>query len=99
MSERWEEVLHLRDKYVVSCVMFNEVGTFDQQVMRPAVTNYRFFYQKGENSWGGVLMLIKASIPSSRIKCQVSNVCVVEIKLERTIQLIGIYVPKSKSWE
>lgn len=98
LGERWEEVLLLLDKYKVDCVVLNEVGVFDRELINQAFMNYRSFYQKGENSWGGVLILVKTSLTANRIKCETPNVCVIDIKMERVVRIIGVYAPKSKTW-
>ncbi|CAF4724669.1 unnamed protein product, partial [Rotaria sp. Silwood1] len=53
---------------------------------------------KGENSWGGVLMLFKPSLPVVRVKCETPNICIVDVKQERVVRLNGVYAPKSKTW-
>ena len=73
------------------------MGFFNTQLMRQVFTKYRYFHQKGNNSWGGVIVLIKLSIPSSSIKYKNFNVGVVEVEVEveRIIRRIGIYAPRS----
>lgn len=75
------------------------MGTIDHQLICQIFVNYKFFYQKGENAWGGVLMLLKNSLSVTRAKCDIPNVCVVDVKVERNIRLIGMYAPRSKSWD
>ncbi len=98
LDERWEEVLLLIDKYKIDCLILTEVGAFDFALVNQLFVNFKYFYQKGENSWGGVLMLFKSSLIVTRVKCDTPNVCIVDVKLERTIRLLGIYAPKSKTW-
>jgi hypothetical protein len=99
LGERWEEVLLLLDKYKIDCICLNEVGNFERHRISQWFTNYKYYYQRGENSWGGVMTLIRTHIPVSRIRCDFPNLCVVDVKLEKSIRLINMYAPKSKSWE
>jgi hypothetical protein len=99
LGERWEEVLLLLDKYKIDCIILNEVGAFDKQMIKQVFMNYKHFYQKGENAWGGVVILTKPSLSASRIKGETPNVCVIEVKVEKVIRLIGVYAPKSKTWD
>jgi hypothetical protein len=98
LDERWEEVILLLDKYKIDCLILTEVGSFDFSVINQIFINFRYFYQKGENSWGGVMMLFKPSLPLVRVKCDTPNICVVDVKLEPVMRLIGVYAPKSKTW-
>ncbi len=98
LGVRWEEVLLLSVKYEIDCLVLTEVGAVQWDTVKQAFTNFKLFYQKGENSRGGVLMLFKNSLSVERVKCDTPNVCVVEVKLEKTTRLIGMYAPKSKSW-
>ena len=98
LDERREEVILLLGKYEVDIIILTETGKIDKGIVRQSFLNYRFFYQKGENSWGGVIVLVKKSLPVNRVKCDVPNVVCVEIKLERTVRLCGIYAPTSKTW-
>ncbi|CAF2132682.1 unnamed protein product [Rotaria magnacalcarata] len=56
------------------------------------------FYQKGENKNGGVLVLVRLDIQATRIECKLPNVCVLDIKGEEILRIIGVYAPDSKSW-
>ena len=99
LAERWEEVLLLLDKYKVDIIILTETGMIEKDFVRQSFLNYSFFYQKGENSWGGVIVLIKKGLLVTRVKCEVPNVVCVDIKMERTIRLCGIYAPISKTWK
>ncbi len=96
---RWEEVILLFEKYKVDCLILIEVGAMDLSLVNQSFIDFKYVYQKGENSWGGVLMLFKTSLPTRRVECNVPNVCIVDVKLEYTVRLIGIYAPKSKTWD
>ncbi|CAF3818990.1 unnamed protein product [Rotaria sp. Silwood1] len=54
--------------------------------------------KEGENKHGGILVLVRIGIISSRIRCELPNVCVVDIKGEEDFRLLGVYAPNSKSW-
>ncbi|CAF5220180.1 unnamed protein product, partial [Rotaria magnacalcarata] len=54
--------------------------------------------ETGENKVGGIVVLVKEGIISSRIICDLPNVCVVDIKGEEDFILLGVYAPNSKSW-
>ncbi|CAF5223154.1 unnamed protein product, partial [Rotaria magnacalcarata] len=54
--------------------------------------------ETGENKHGGIVVLVKEGIISSRIICDLPNVCVVDIKGEEDFILLGVYAPNSKSW-
>lgn len=73
------------------------MGAIDHQLICQIFVNYKFFYQKEENAWGGVLMLLKNSLSVTIVKCDIPNVCVVNVKVERNIRLIRMYAPRSKS--
>ncbi|CAF4077632.1 unnamed protein product, partial [Rotaria sordida] len=52
----------------------------------------------GENKNGGVLALVKLDIQVTRIECKLPNVCVLDIKGEEILHIVGVYAPESKSW-
>ncbi|CAF3474853.1 unnamed protein product, partial [Rotaria socialis] len=54
------------------------------------------FYQKGENKNGGVLVLVRLYIQATRIECKLHNVCVLDIKGEEILRIIGVYAPNIK---
>ena len=99
LAERWEEVLLLLDKYRVDVIILTEIGSIETSLVRQIFLNYKCFQQKGDNAWGGVMMLIKNSLPVSRVKCDLPNVVCVGVKLETTVRLCGVYAPKSKTWQ
>ena len=98
LEKRWEEVLLLFEKYKMDVLVLLEVGAFELSLFQKIFINFKYFYQKGENAWGGVILLFKSSLPVVRVKCDIPNICVVDIKLEQTLRLVGIYAPKSKTW-
>ena len=98
LGERWEEVLLIAEKYKADCLVLVEIGAIEPTLVKEVFVNYNHFYQRGENAWRGVLMLFKPSISVKRVKCDTPNVCIVDVQLESTVRLFGIYAPKSKSW-
>lgn len=99
LDKRCEEVLLLMEKYDFHCLVLIETGAFDMDHIRKSFINYKGYYQEGENSWGGVLMLVKNIIPVTRIKCDNPNICVIDLKLDQPCRLMGVYAPSSKSWD
>ncbi|CAF4733978.1 unnamed protein product [Rotaria socialis] len=58
----------------------------------------RYFIQikkatEGENKNGGVLVLVRLYIQATRIECKLHNVCVLDIKGEEILRIIGVYAP------
>lgn len=43
-------------------------------------------------------MLVRNDLHVSRIQCSVPNVCIVDIKGNEDLRIIGVYAPASKSW-
>jgi hypothetical protein len=86
------------EKYKTDVLVLLEVGAVDLELGQKVFVNFKFFYQKGENSWGGVLLIFKVSLPVVRVKCDIPNVCIADIKCELPVRIIGVYAPKSKTW-
>jgi len=95
---RWNEVLHISSKYQFDILVLGEVGKVDQTLLGASLPSYRSCYQAGENSHGGVIILIREGLPFSRINCSIPNVCIVDFHLDSPCRLIGLYAPASKSW-
>lgn len=87
------------DKYKTDIIVLAETGKIEMDLVRQSFLNFKFFYQKGENSWGGVLLLVKKGISATRVKCEIPNVVSVDIKFERTVRISGVYAPTSKTWK
>jgi hypothetical protein len=51
LDERWKEVLLLIAKYKIDSLILTEVGAFDFSLFQQAFSNYKYFYQKGEDSF------------------------------------------------
>jgi hypothetical protein len=86
------------EKYKTDVLVLLEVGAVDLELGQKVFVNFKFFYQKGENSWGGVLLIFKVSLPVVRVKCDIPSVCIADIKCELPVRIIGVYAPKSKTW-
>ncbi|CAF4977014.1 unnamed protein product, partial [Rotaria socialis] len=56
------------------------------------------FYQKGENKFGGVLVMVRNFMQVKRVECSLPNVCVVDVKSEEEIRIVGVYASESRSW-
>ncbi|CAF4343563.1 unnamed protein product [Rotaria magnacalcarata] len=95
---RWGEVYLLFSSYNVDIMVLLEVGKFDQDTIVTAFPNHFLFYQEGENAHGGVLILVRQTIPVTRVPCHLANVCVVDLHLDETLRLIGMYAPDKRSW-
>jgi hypothetical protein len=98
LDVRWNEVYALSIKYQFDILVLGEVGKVDFSLIGAMFPLYRSFYQDGENSHGGVIILIRQNIPVSRVSCSLPNVCIIDIHLDLPCRLIGIYAPASKSW-
>lgn len=99
LRARWEEALLIAEKYKADVLVLVEIGSIDPTLAKEVFVNYKHFYQAGENSWGGVLMLCKPYISATRVECDIPNVCIVDVKQETSVRIVGIYAPKSKSWQ
>jgi len=99
LADRWPEVLVFFEKYKADCLVLVEIGAIEWSLIQKVFAKFTFFYQKGENAWGGVLIVVRPGICCSRIKCDIPNICVVDIKLEETVRILGVYAPKSKTWK
>ncbi|CAF3913491.1 unnamed protein product [Rotaria sp. Silwood2] len=95
---RWQEVLLLISSFNFDILVLIETGIIDTLFYEKIFSNFKIFYQKGENKHGEILVLVRVGIISSRIRCDLPNVCVVDIKGEEDFRLLGVYAPNSKSW-
>lgn len=98
LDTRLGEVILLIEKYKADCIVLTETGMLEISDMQQVFCNYKLFYQKGENSWGGVLMLFKKNLPTIKIHCATPNICIVDLNVENPIRIIGIYGTRSRSW-
>lgn len=97
---RIHEVILLSSSFNLDILILQEIGRFDLPYCRQAFYNYKLFYQKGENSNGGVMILVKNDIKSYEIYVSTPNVCAVEINMEEEkLRLLGLYASDSRSWK
>ncbi|CAF1224570.1 unnamed protein product, partial [Rotaria magnacalcarata] len=97
-NHRWNEVVLLSSSLTLDVIILVETGIIDIMWMEKLFPDHSIFYQKGENSFGGVVIIIRRSIPVKRIDTCLPNVCVLDLVLGEKIRIIGIYAPESKSW-
>ena len=95
---RWQEVLLLVSSFKFDALILIETGEIDISFHEKIFSNFKIYYQKGENRNGGVLMLIREGILCNRVPCKLANVCVVDIKGVEDFRLISVYAPDSKTW-
>lgn len=95
---RWGEVCLLAKQHHTDIIILGEVGHVDFSLINVVFPNHNIFYQEGENTHGGTLIILHKKIPATRISCALPNVCVVDLQAEQTVRIIGIYAPTSKSW-
>jgi hypothetical protein len=94
-----QEVLLRSLSFKFDIMILLEVGVFDSSMIGQSFPKYRSFYQAGENSHGGVLFLFRNDLNGKRISCPIPNVCILDLELDETIRIIGIYGSESRSWE
>jgi len=98
LNYRWNEVLLLSNSFQFDIIILVETGVIDTTWLNKLFPNSSIYYQKGENSFGGVVVLVRKDLKSKRCECKTPNVCVVDIELEEKIRIVGIYAPDSKTW-
>lgn len=98
LDVRWSEVISLSTMYQFDIMILGEVGKVDFSLLGATFTSFRSCYQAGENSHGGVVMLIRNGLSFSRINCSTPNVCAIDLHVEIQLRIIGLYAPKSKTW-
>ncbi len=97
LDERWEEILLLHEKYKLDYLTIIAVGAIELSLVKQIFVNFKYFYQKGENPLGSVIMLFKTGLLVMCVKYKTPNICIVDAKPEQTIRLVGIYAPKCKT--
>ena len=95
---RWHEVLLLISSFNFDILILLETGKSDFPFYKKTCSDYKIFYQKGENKNGGVMVLVNAKIQVKRIECAIPNVVVIEFHELNKLRIIGTYAPSSKSW-
>lgn len=98
-DQRWGEVSLLAVEHRFDIIALGEVGAVDSTVIESAFEKYRYYYQAGENAHGGVLVLIRNGLQTKRVTCSIPNVCIIDVNLEKTMRLVALYAPASKTWK
>ena len=80
-------------------IILGKVGRYDSSLIVGAPPNYHCFCQRGKNAHGGILVLISMGIHASWVNCSLLNICSIDLHLDKSIRIIAIYAPKSKSWK
>ena len=96
---RWGEVCLLAGVPHFSVMILGEVCRFDSLIIGAALPNYHYFYQRGENAHGGILVLVPMGIHALRVTCLLPNNLSIDLHLEKPIRVIAIYTPESKPWK
>lgn len=95
---RWQEVLLLAGTYDSDVLILLETGDVDLSLSQQSFHNYSCFFQRGENKNGGDLVMVRANLYARRVKCDVPNVCIIELPGTEDLRVIGIYAPASRTW-
>ena len=97
---RYQEVLLLSNSFAFDVMILLETGDFDYTFCQQVFFKYKLFLQKGENSYGGIILLVRNDLKMKRVKCDIPNVCGVDIETDRnaTLRIVGVCAPESKSW-
>lgn len=98
LDKRWQETILLDTSFNFDVLILLETGRLELSFYEKCFNQFRLFYQKGENRNGGVLLLVRNTLHVSRLQCNIPNVCVVDIKGNENLRIIGVYAPASKSW-
>jgi len=98
LEQRWQDILLLISSLTLDIIVLLETGVIDLSFHEKIFSNFKLFYQKGENRNGGVLVLVRQVIQVSRITCKIPNVCVIDIKGDNELRTIGVYASESKTW-
>jgi hypothetical protein len=68
LNERWEEFLLLFEKDEIDCLILPKIGVIELSLSNQILANFKYFYQKSENSWDGFLMVFKTSLSVVHVK-------------------------------
>ena len=96
----YQEVLLLSNSFTLDVIILIETGDFDYTFCQQVFSKYKLFHPKGENSYGGVILLVRNNLKTNRVECSIPNICGVDIETDRneTLRVVGVYAPESKSW-
>ena len=95
---RYQEVLLLSTSFKFDILILLETDWFDLQHCSQVFSKYKIFSQKGENSNGGIIILVRNDLKTERISCELPNICIVDILEDERLRVVGVYAPDSKSW-
>ena len=95
---RMHEVILLSISFEFDVLVLLEVGVYDSSDLNQCFSKYRTFYQKGENSHGGVILLTRSDMRVKRVECPLPNVCFLDVELEENLRIGGVYGSDSRSW-
>ena len=95
---RWQEVLLLTSSFKFDILILLETGSTDISLCQRAFPNFMVYYQKGENRNGGVLVLARVGLQVIKVDCKLPNVCVIDIKADEELRVLGVYASDSRSW-
>jgi hypothetical protein len=88
-----------KKKHCFDILILGETGYVDFSLTGAALSNYRSFYQPGENAHGDVLVMLHNGIMATKVECSLLNVCIIDLHLEFPTRLVAIYAPSTKSWQ
>jgi len=92
---RIQEILLLISSFNFDLLILLETGLMDFSFCRRIFSNFNIYYQKGENSNGGLVIMVRNNLKSERICCSISNVCVVGISGgEDKLRIKDLYAAK-----
>ncbi|CAF4231453.1 unnamed protein product [Rotaria magnacalcarata] len=95
---RWGEVCLLVKQHLSDVIVLGEVGRVDFALISAALSNHNVFYQSGENTHGGMLVMVRKDISIIRVSCSLPNICALDLQFNQTIRLLAMYAPESKTW-
>lgn len=95
---RWPEVTLLISSFSFDILILLETGNSDIAFYERNFSNYKLFFQKGENKNGGIIVLVNPKIRVKRIECKIPNVLVIDFQEPNKLRIIGVYAPERKSW-
>ncbi len=83
-----QEVLLLANSFKLDILILLETGSFDLQHCNQVFSNYKTFFQKGENPNGGVIILVRNDLKTNRIHCVLPNICVIDVLDDSPFRII-----------
>ena len=80
-DQRWHEVCLLSKTYKSDIIILNEVGKVEIGFVETCFAAHNVYYQAGENSHGGVLIMIRNNLRAARVKFNTPNVCAIDLMI------------------